>query len=234
MQRRVMTPHGEILFSLEYKKVKNINLRIVRGGEVKVSAPRAVGVEFIDSFVISRADFILRAIDKLGRVEPPSTFSDGEQVFILGTPYTLRSTPSAVNRAVVIDGAIVVLCLKKDAGTAVRRTLVEKLRQTALLRTVPSIVDRAMPYFGARGIARPTLSYRAMRSRWGSCHTKKGHITLAKALAKCPVVCIEYVVAHELTHLIHPNHSPAFYAELTKIMPDWKRRRDILRSFRPD
>lgn len=233
MQRRVGTPRGEIAFELEYKKVKNINLRIVKGGEVRVSAPRAASLSLIDSFVISKADLILRAVQRLSAIQPSGTFSDGESVYILGVPYTLRCAAAGSNRA-LISGSEIILYLKAGAEEGVRRALVERLRETALSRTVPAIVERAMPYFSARGIARPTLSYRTMRSRWGSCHTKRKHITLAKALGQCPISCVEYVVAHELTHLIHPNHSRDFYQELTKIMPDWKSRREALRAFRTE
>lgn len=230
MQRTVDTPMGEIAFELQYKKVKNINLRIVKGGAVRVSAPRAASLAIIDSFVKSKAELILRAIDRLSTVQPSCSYADGETVFLLGLPYTLRCAAAPSNRAVISDGEIT-LYLKRGADESVRRALVAKLRETVLARTVPAILERAMPYFSAKGIAKPTLSYREMRSRWGSCHTKKKHITLAKALAQCPVSCVEYVVAHELTHLIHPNHSRDFYRELTKIMPDWKSRREALRGF---
>ena len=233
MQRRVMTPRGEISFELEYKRVKNINLRIVRGGEVKVSAPRAARVGLIDSFVISKADFIFRALDRVAPSVPCRSYEDGEQVSVLGELYTLRVVEASRGGAVIRDGNII-LSVKSGADREVRRALVVKLREAALLRLVPTLLERAMPYFTARGIAKPRISYRAMRSRWGSCHTKKGRITLSKALAECSVACVEYVLAHELTHLIHPNHSPAFYAELAKIMPDWRTRRERLRAFRTE
>ena len=67
-----------------------------------------------------------------------------------------------------------------------------------------------------------------METRWGSCLVKKKIITLNKRLLEVPRNCIEYVVMHELCHLIYPNHSKQFYSFLTMLMPDWKERKDYL------
>ena len=74
----------------------------------------------------------------------------------------------------------------------------------------------------------PVLKTRTIKTRWGTCIAKKGIITLNKRLIEAPLNCIEYVITHELCHLIHPNHSKAFYEMLTVFMPDWKVRKAIL------
>ena len=71
----------------------------------------------------------------------------------------------------------------------------------------------------------PIIKVRYMTSRWGSCQSKRGVITLNSKLIEAPRNCIEYVVLHEFTHFIHPNHSKKFYDFVAMLMPDWKERK---------
>ena len=75
-----------------------------------------------------------------------------------------------------------------------------------------------------------SLAYRNMRSRWGSCQPETGRICINTRLALYPPECLEYVVVHELAHLLEANHGPAFYAILDRALPTWKSARDKLRS----
>lgn len=84
------------------------------------------------------------------------------------------------------------------------------------------------------GVKVTAVRYQEMISRWGSCRPKTGRITLNLQLARYPEACIEYVLVHELCHLLHPNHSPAFYAAMTHWLPDWQERRQILNGKRTD
>ncbi len=72
---------------------------------------------------------------------------------------------------------------------------------------------------------------RAMTSRWGSCRAQGGAVTFNVCLAELPVACALYVAAHEFTHFLQPNHSAAFYAELSRVLPDWAERRALLRQW---
>lgn len=84
------------------------------------------------------------------------------------------------------------------------------------------------PAFQKYGVGVPKIRIRDMKTRWSSCLTQKGIITLNKRLLEVPRNCIEYVVMHELCHFIHPNHSKNFYLFLSVLMPDWRERKSVL------
>ena len=81
------------------------------------------------------------------------------------------------------------------------------------------------------GVQAGSIRFREMVSRWGSCQTVTGHITLNLRLGLVPPECMEYVLVHELCHLLHPDHSAAFHDELTCLMPDWEARKRRLNAF---
>ena len=95
----------------------------------------------------------------------------------------------------------------------------------ALLRAV---VDEVYPVFERIGIEYPTLKFRDMKTRWGTCNPRQGAITLNKRLCYAPRECIEYVVMHEFCHFLHPNHSAHFYALLAEVCPDHRERKKRL------
>lgn len=90
--------------------------------------------------------------------------------------------------------------------------------------------DKVYPAFaGVLGGQKPAIKVRSMTSRWGVCHMSKRQITFALELYNMPEAAQIYVVVHEYCHFLQPNHSPAFWAEVEKLMPDWKARRELLR-----
>ena len=91
----------------------------------------------------------------------------------------------------------------------------------------PALVEKWEPILGVKA---QTLAYRKMKSRWGSCQPSTGRICINTVLALCPPECLEYVVVHELCHLLVPGHGPEFHALMDSVMPDWKQRRAKLRG----
>lgn len=221
MQRRVQTPFGEIEYTFTPKAVKNINIRILRSGEVRVSAPRRADPRLADDFVIKKAEFILRAKERLATRE---TVEEGG-VMLFGTPLTVVYEKG--KRGVFLEGKNLTVTLPDPTEKACAAALDRYLRERLL-----DAADRAcrayFPYFSALGYPYPELRLRKMTSRYGTCHTKKHIITISTTLARTPLPLLEFVVLHELVHFIHPNHSPAFYKELTTLMPDWRARRAAL------
>ena len=103
--------------------------------------------------------------------------------------------------------------------------------KAAALAHFTAMSDKVYPAFaGVLGGQKPTIKVRSMTSRWGVCHMAKRQITFALQLYNMPEAAQIYVVVHEYCHFLQPNHSPAFWAEVAKLMPDWKARRDLLKG----
>jgi len=169
-----------IEYALEYKNVKNVNLRIKRDGSVCVSANRSVPKSIIDSFVISKADFIFAAKERY------KTISESKSIQIFDN---------------------------------------DELRTV-----IHSICERIYPYYQRHNIPYPTIKFRKMVSRWGSCCPGKNTVTFNTMLVFASYDCIEYVIFHEFTHFLFPDHSKKFYTELESVCPDWKKKREKLRE----
>ena len=105
-----------------------------------------------------------------------------------------------------------------------------KYSNDEIIRTLTEVFDEIYEIFAARGIEKPTLRIRKMKTRWGSCNPSKNVITLNSRLIAHPRECIEYVVVHEFCHFFEANHSARFYAKMNEFMPDWKERRDVLEN----
>lgn len=126
------------------------------------------------------------------------------------------------------DGVFVYLQVKCPDDTLKKQRIVTRFLDGQCKDVFSEVIEQTYPIFQKYGVAEPTLRIRDMDTRWGSCLSKKGVITLNKRLLEAPRNCIEYVVIHEFCHFIHPNHSKQFYNFLTMLMPDWRARKNTL------
>lgn len=179
MINKIILNGKEIKYDLEYKNVKNINLRIKADGKIYVSANRLVPFKVIETFILKNTEYILNALSKYENINNMQHFTEEE-----------------------------------------------------LRKTIINLCNRAYDYFAGKGIGYPVIKFKRMTSRWGSCNPVKGTITFNTTLMYAPYECVEYVVFHEFTHFLQPNHSKDFYAELEKICPKWKVCRNMLKEIK--
>ena len=141
---------------------------------------------------------------------------------------------AAVPAAVEEPGGQLPLPLTGDGSERVKELLDAWYLRRAK-RELPARLQACWASFPSEGRAFPTLRVKRMRSRWGSM-SPKGAMSLRADLVRAPVECIDYVVVHELCHLVHPNHSRRFWALVERLVPDWKQRKrrleDLLGSGR--
>lgn len=231
IKRSVIVDGREICYQLEWKNVKNLNLRVRKDGSVFVSASTVVPCKEIDEFVCSKAPFILRTIDHFHEINQcksqPKQYVSGESFYIQGRGLRLQVS-QAKRDNIFSDGIYIFLEVKDTNDFEKKRRLVSRYIDMQCKTIFTEILYEVYPIFEKYGITIPALHIKDMETRWGSCLPKKGVITLNKRLIEAPRNCIEYVVMHEMCHFLHPNHSKHFYAFLSVLMPDWKDRKQFL------
>jgi predicted metal-dependent hydrolase len=222
------------IYTLDYTDRQTLAIHVHPNLHVTVEAPLDSDLAEIEKRLHKKAAWILRQQRDFKRYSfdiPPRHYVSGETYRYLGQQYRLKVLQSEDGReAVVMDREqITVTARDKEDRSRVKKLLTGWYRQHAY-EIFGERVTAWFPRFKRYGIEQPKVHVRQMRSQWGSC-TANGKMTLNLKLIMVPRPLIDYVVVHELCHLVEHNHAPAFYKLLGKVMPDWESRRETLNGF---
>ncbi|HEX8986815.1 MAG TPA: SprT family zinc-dependent metalloprotease [Rhodocyclaceae bacterium] len=190
---------------------------------LRVGAPRLLPVSAIEEFVRSHGEWVLEKLDEYAvrHERRHIAIRDGAAFPLLGREGRVRVT-SGGNRA-LWDGDLLVLAAKRDAD------LDALARRGLQRRAMETFTERMAIAADVAGYGAPSLGLSSARSRWGSCSRQTG-IRLNWRLIHLPVDLIDYVVAHELAHLVEMNHSKRFWVEVERLYPDWRAARSELKA----
>lgn len=216
----------EINYELSYQDRKTLGIRVYPDCKVKVIAPYHTSKEKLQSKLKEKAPWIIRQqLDFLSYhpLTPPRQYVNGETHLYLGRQYKLRIEEAVQNEVKLLRGRLLVF---KKNNTKADSLVKEWYREKAHIHFRETL-QKILPLFSKYRIVEPELLIRQMPTRWGSC-TPKGKVILNPELIKAPKGSIEYVIIHELCHLIHHNHTKAFYGLQETIMPDWKKWKERL------
>lgn len=231
MIKEIVLNGKAIEYDLQRKDVKNINLRIKADRTIFISANPHVSDEIIDEFIESKSEYILKSLahyEELAKYVPkPKQYVDGETFRVLGHDRRLTVIEGKGNK-VEYDESYITLTVKNSSDFTLKKKLIDRWLMSICKDTIQSLCDSIYPKFQKYGVTYPTIRYRNMISRWGSCQPKRYVLTFNYALVEAPISCIEYVVVHEFTHFLQPNHSKKFYQQLAMFMPDWEERKRLL------
>ena len=207
------------------KDVKNITLKVRPNGEAILTAPKAASDEHIKFIIEKRAKWIAQKRAFFASFKTPQKeYVSGEDFKYLGRSYRLKVVQSKEERVKLQRGYLELFVKDKNDLERKRNLIYEWYNEKAMLyffnilQEFNKIVKRDIK----------SVKIRQMKTRWGSCNPYKSYINLNIELIKKPRACIEYVVFHELVHLLYPDHSKKFYDYLTLYMPDWQKRKEIL------
>lgn len=210
-----------IEYSIDFAPRKTLGIRVEPDGSVWLKAPENATLEEIRQKVHRKAPWIVRQrryFESFGISTTERQYISGESHLYLGRQYRLRIRESNQNAVHYQNNILEIECRnKKDAKKV--------LQQWYLERAKVKFAEYAKPiveHFSVYSVKPESISVRKMEKRWGYC-TKDDNIYLNPRLICAPRGCIEYVITHELCHLIHRNHSKEFYALLSKEMPQWEK-----------
>ena len=223
-RRQLILLGRQVEFHISRSRRRTISISVGAEG-LAVRAPNAARMCDIEAFIAEKARWIVTRLDKWRDTPRPARLAgvDGETLCVAGEPLRLevRRGARAVPRG---PGALVLAVRDPFDGAAVRRALVRTLKRIALEAFEP----RATEYAARLGLGPPRVALTSARSRWGSC-ASNGCIRLAWRLVHVPPRLADYVIAHEVAHLVEPNHSRRFWSVVESMYPDVRNARRELR-----
>lgn len=211
-----------------YKAIKNLHIGVYPPhGRVRVAAPARLDQEQIRLAVIQRLPWIRRHRQQLQEAarQTPRRMVTGESHYVWGNRLRLRVIEQPGPARVAISGTRLHLLCPPGSTTEQRLRQLERWRRDELRQRLRTMIEKWEPIIG-RNV--PYWNIRKMKTRWGSCDPESGRIWFNLNLAQKPPRCVEYIVVHELTHLLERLHNDRFVALMDGFMSDWRQRRDEL------
>lgn len=224
---------AELTIHVTYKRMKTMTLRVrMPDAQVVVSAPIGTPVAVIHDFVTSKITWIRQHQQRITARAAHTTpdLRDEGTVRVWGKSLPLRIHTAQKNRLVQQPDAIE-LHLVPEHDHALRQAHIDLLYRRLVQHELPALIATWAPRMQ---VTVKKTFVQKMKTRWGSCNYRAHHIRLNSELASYPPQCLEYVVVHELVHLLEASHNQRFYALMTQFYPEWKTVRALLRGIPED
>ncbi len=229
MEDTIIWVDREISYVVHYTNRKTLSIVVHPDKRIEVKAPSDCNLEIIKQKVAKRVSWIIKQqsyFDSFGDRMPERQYISGESHYYLGRQYLLRVEEGKPNSVKYKGRCFEVVCYPKSKARELLKGWYKERAKIKFAEIAEPIIAR----FSRYGVEPSSLYIQEMENRWGSC-TAGGKIILNSELIKMPKPCIDYVITHELTHLVHRNHTKAFYELLESEMPDWKRWKERLERF---
>ncbi|MBA4016481.1 MAG: metal-dependent hydrolase [Pirellula sp.] len=219
---------GELAIRVAFKEIKNVHLSVhPPGGRVSISAPRHMNPDSIRVFAISKLDWIKRQRKKIQEQErePKREFIDRESHYVWGKRYLLSVVERNEPPAVELKHNRLLLYVRPGTNRKKRAETLAAWHREQIRLATPELIAKWEPRIG---VEVDRFYVQRMKTRWGSCNPANHSIRLNTDLARKPRDCLEYIVVHEMCHLLEPTHNGRFVALMDRFMPRWQFYRDVL------
>lgn len=221
-----------VSFTLRRSRRRTLSITVFPDGSVLVSAPEYANIDEVLRRVRHRGAWIRRArrgFELYRPRTPQRRFVSGETHRFLGRQLRLAVLGEGARRVSIDGSRLLVTGYPRDDHAAVRMSVARWYHRQA--RTVfAKRLEHCVPLFVSEGVAAPSLTVRRLTRRWGSMSADGRRLTLNTRLVEAPASLIDYVVVHELCHVLVPHHGTAFFDVLEAKLPDWGRRKARLES----
>lgn len=221
---------GDMAVDVVRKNIKNVHLSVYPPtGKVRIAAPSRMSLDTIRVFAISKLGWIKRQQNKLREQarETPREYQNRESHYLWGKRYLLTVCEKERAPSIELRHSRIVMEVRQGTGVKKRQTFLDEWYREQLKQAVPSLFAKWEPIVGVK-VNR--VFVQRMKTKWGSCNLKARHIRLNTELAKKPMECLEYIVVHEMAHLMEPTHSRRFIALMDQFMPKWQFYREVLNA----
>ncbi|MBQ8522526.1 MAG: M48 family metallopeptidase [Clostridia bacterium] len=226
------------------KHMKNMRLSISKSGNVMVSIPYSTTYSYAYQFLVRKREWIANQLNKISKnvIKDSCNFKNQGNIFLLGNNYPLIIKLGTKNNVIFNNcnnqtspisslnqnnyGFVITI---KNQNEDIKKIFIRWCKNYFL-----DFFTNRLNYIYSQMFKTsnpPSIKIKTMKSMWGNCNFVKKIITLNLYLAKTPIECIDYVIIHELAHLVHHNHSKQFHALMTTILPDWKTRKKMLNNY---
>jgi predicted metal-dependent hydrolase len=219
---------GEMCIDVVKKNIKNVHLSVYPPlGRVRISAPLYMELDTIRLFALSKLDWIKREQRKIlaQQREAPREFLERESHYVWGKRYMLSVVEHDAAPSVDLQHSSLILHWRPGTPELRKEELLNSWYREQIKAEMPALLNKWQPLMGVQA-ARVFVQH--MKTKWGSCNPATHSIRLNTELAKKPPECLEYIVVHELAHLIEPTHNARFVRLMESFLPHWQHIRQEL------
>jgi predicted metal-dependent hydrolase len=219
---------GDMAVDVVRKDIKNVHLSVhPPTGRVTISAPSHLSLDTIRVFAITKLAWIRQQQAKLREQEreTPREYLERESHYVWGKRYLLKIAEGDHAPAIELKHTRMLLRVRPGTGQAKCQAIVEEWYRQQVRQAALPLIAEWEPRLGVK-VAR--VFVRRMKTKWGSCNPSARTILLNTDLAKKPPACLEYLIVHELVHLLEPTHNARFIALMDRFMPKWQSHRQAL------
>jgi predicted metal-dependent hydrolase len=219
---------GDIAVDVVRKDIKNVHLSVYPpSGKVRISAPSRMSIDTIRIFAISKLDWIKQQQNKIRQQEreTPREYQNRESHHLWGKRYLLTVEEIDDAPSIEVTHSRILLRVRSGTDDDKREALIEEWYRHQIKKAVPPLLTK---WQSLMGVKVNRVFIQRMKTKWGSCNPKDKHIRLNSELAKKPPECLEYIVVHELAHLLEPTHTSRFASLMDQYMPKWQFYREQL------
>jgi predicted metal-dependent hydrolase len=221
---------GDITIAITRKTIKNLHLRVRSpNGQVEISAPLRMSLDQIHRFALSKLSWIQQQQQRIQSQpdQTPKTYIDRESHYLWGKRYLLSVIEANQPPRLDIQPNTLVLQVRPGSDQAHKQAVMDAAQRQLLHQAIAPLISQ---WEAKLGVSVASFTIRKMKTKWGSCSPQSRRIRFNLDLVQKPPICLEYVVVHELVHLLEPSHNHRFKSLMDQAMPQWRSYRDLLNA----